>query len=190
VSQYRLHDTDDDGLVEATRVRRWALGSEAEGCVADDELGHLFIAEEDVALWRYGARPGAGTAPSQRIAVDRVTSAGGRLAADIEGLAIVRTGGGGGYLLASAQAGSATRNFFAVYERAAPHRFVRTFQVTTGGQTDGCGRTDGIDAVAADLGPGFRHGLFVCQDGKNTAPASVGNQNFKLVPLERVTASG
>jgi len=58
-------------------------------------------------------------------------------------------------------------------------------QVVTGAAADGCGRTDGIDALAADLGPGFRNGMFVCQDNANTAPAS-GNQNFKFVPLERV----
>lgn len=29
----------------------------AEGCVVDDETGALYIAEEDVGLWRYAAEP-------------------------------------------------------------------------------------------------------------------------------------
>ena len=42
-------------------VRSFAIGSEAEGCVADDETGALYVSQEDVALWRYrrGARPTA-----------------------------------------------------------------------------------------------------------------------------------
>jgi hypothetical protein len=57
--------------------------------------------------------------------------------------------------------------------------------VTASGSVDGCSRTDGIDALATDLGPAFPNGLFVCQDNDNTAP-NAGNQNFKFVPLERV----
>lgn len=190
VAQYQLTDADGDGLVDATRVRLWSLSSEAEGCVADDALGRFYVSEEDVALWRYGAEPTDGMETSDRVAVDRVTSAGGRLAPDIEGLTLVDTGPGAGYLMASAQAGSDTANYFAVYDRAGSNDFVRTFSVVTGSTVDGCARTDGIAAWAGDLGPSFPHGVFVCQDNVNTTPGSSGNQNFKLVPLERVVALG
>ena len=53
-----------------------------------------------------------------------------------------------------------------------------------GDGADGCSDTDGIEAVAADLGPTFPGGLFVCQDGRNTPPGSAGRQNFKLVRLD------
>jgi 3-phytase len=185
VSQYELHDADADGRLEAARVRLWYLGSEAEGCVADDALGRFYVAEEDVALWRYGARPQDGTSSADRVAVDRVSASGGRLAADIEGLTLAQTGPTSGYLIASAQAGSNTRNFFAVYDRAT-NAFVRTFTVEAGTAADRCGRTDGIAAHAGGLGSRFPSGLFVCQDGKNTLPGSAGNQNFKLVPLDQV----
>jgi 3-phytase len=185
VSQYALHDDDGDGRVEARRVRLWSLSSEAEGCVADDARRLLYIGEEDVALWRYGAQPDAGTSPSDRVAVDRTTAGGGRLAADIEGLAIADTPDGG-YLIASAQAGSNTANYYAVYRRQGDNGFVGTFTVQAGSATDRCGRTDGIAAYAGALGPRFPRGLFVCQDHKNEAPGTSGNQNFKLVPLERV----
>ena len=40
-------------------VRDIAVGSQAEGCAADDELGQLYVAEEDVGLWKYSAEPAA-----------------------------------------------------------------------------------------------------------------------------------
>ncbi|MCZ3388968.1 MAG: phytase [Actinomycetia bacterium] len=190
VAQYLLSDTDADGLVDASKVRQWAVGSEAEGCVADDELGRLYVSEEDVALWRYGAEPTDGTSSGDRIAVDRVVSAGGRLAPDIEGLTLVSNATGEGYVMASAQAGSDTSNYYAAYERSGSNAFVHTFSVADGTETDGCGRTDGIAAWAGDLGPSFPMGAFVCQDNANTAPGTSGNQNFKLVPLERVVPIG
>jgi myo-inositol-hexaphosphate 3-phosphohydrolase/PKD repeat protein len=186
VAQYRLGDSDGDGLVDATRVRLWNLGTEGEGCVADEDRGLIYIAEEDVALWRYGAEPTDGSTAADRVAVDQVSSAGGGLAADIEGLALVDTGGGEGYLIASAQAGSDSANYYAVYDRTGANTFIRNFKVVTGELTDGCGRTDGIEALAANLGPAFPQGVFICQDNTNSAPGGSGNQNFKLVPLERV----
>jgi len=42
------------------------------------------------------------------------------------------------------------------------------------------------EAVAANLGPDFPAGIFVCQDGNNTPPGPAGHQNFKLVRLENV----
>ena len=90
-------------------MRSFSVGSITEGCVADDETGSLYIAEENVAIWRYGAEPGAGTARTQ------VDTAGGNghLTADIEGLTLYYGDGGAGYLLASSQ-GSST---FAIYRR-------------------------------------------------------------------------
>jgi 3-phytase len=190
VAQYRLADSDSDGLVDATRVRLWSMGSEAEGCVADDELGRFYISEEDVAIWRYGAEPTDGTTSSDRVVVDRVTSGGGHLVPDIEGLTLANTGPGAGYLMASAQGSGSTPSFFAAYDRGGGNAFVRTFSVVSGTDADGCERTDGVAAYAGDLGPTYPEGLFVCQDNSNTTPGTSGNQDFKLVPLERVVPLG
>ncbi|MCZ3386261.1 MAG: phytase, partial [Actinomycetia bacterium] len=190
VAQYVLSDGDSDGLVNASLVRQWSVGSEVEGCVADDELGRLYLAEEDVALWRYGAEPTEGTSANDRVAVDRVVSNGGRLAPDIEGLTLVSNATGEGYLIASAQAGSDGANYYAAYERAGSNAFVHSFSVVSGADTDGCGRTDGIAGWAGDLGATLPSGVFVCQDNTNTAPGTSGNQNFKLVPLEQVVPIG
>jgi myo-inositol-hexaphosphate 3-phosphohydrolase len=185
VAQFELSDSDADGLVEGRQVRAWDVGSEVEGCVADDGLGHFYISEEDVGIWKYNAEPTAPTDPTTRVQVDATTAAGGRLVPDVEGLTIVYQANGAGYLIASSQAASNTNNFYAVYDRADNNAFIRTFKVVAGAATDGCGRTDGIDAVAANLGPGFPQGMFICQDNQNLAP-NAGNQNFKFVPLERV----
>jgi PKD repeat protein len=62
--------------------------------------------------------------------------------------------------------------------------------VVSGPLTDGCGRTDGIAAWAGDLGTSFPLGAFVCQDNTNSLPGTSGNQNFKIVPLERIVPLG
>jgi myo-inositol-hexaphosphate 3-phosphohydrolase len=183
VAQFALTDEDRDGLVEGAEVRSWDVGSEIEACVADNDSGDVYISEEGVGIWRYGAEPADST--TERTKVDGLVGAGGQLRADVEGLALVYQADGKGYLLASAQGGSAD-NFYAAYERQGSNSFLRTFRIVDGSTTDGCSHTDGITAVAANLGPSFPRGVFICQDDSNTTPGSSGNQNFKLVPLERV----
>ncbi len=182
--QYRLTDADQDGLLSATLVREVAVGSEAEGCVADDERGDLYVSEEDVALWRYGANPGDG---SSRVAVDTVGVT-GNLVADIEGVTIAHPAGGD-VLIASAQNVAAPKkSYFVVYDLPAA-TYSHSFRIVDGGaNADGCTRTDGVAAYAGDLGPEFPQGMFVCQDNNNTAPGGSGNQGFKMTRLERVLA--
>ena len=57
LTQYEIHDSDMDGLLQTTTVRSFDVGSEAEGCVADDDTGALYVSQEDAALWRYDAEP-------------------------------------------------------------------------------------------------------------------------------------
>jgi myo-inositol-hexaphosphate 3-phosphohydrolase len=183
--QYRLHDSDGDGRIQGTMVREFFVGSESEGCFADDVHGHLYVSEEDVGLWRYGAEPETG---STRVMVDRVRPD-GNLAFDVEGVTLADTGGGDGYLIVSAQNGaSASNSYFAVYDRRT-NAYLWSFSVEAGPNGDGCERTDGIAAQTGDLGPRFPHGVFICQDNGNTSPAP-GNQNFKLVALDKILPAG
>ncbi len=87
-----------------------------------------------------------------------------------------------GYLLA-ASPGDST---FAIYERGHNHSWLGQREVVDSAAVDGCSATTGIEAVAASLGPEFPAGLFICQDGRNTAPGPAGRQNFKYVRLERL----
>jgi hypothetical protein len=108
VEQWELVD-DGTGSIDGTLVRSFAVGSEAEGCVADDETAQLYIAEEAVGIWKYGAEPGAG---ATRSLVDG-TAPNGHLTADVEGLTLYHASDGLGYLIASSQ-GSST---YVLYER-------------------------------------------------------------------------
>jgi 3-phytase len=172
VEQWELTD-NGSGKVEAKKVRNFKLGSVTEGCVADDELGHFYISEETVAIWKYGAEPDAGEA---RTAVDKAGA--GRLVADIEGLAIAYAKDGTGYLIASSQG----NNSFVIYRREGQNEYVKTFRVVPGNNLDAVEETDGIEVATANLGPAFPHGVFIAQDGINDR----GNQNFKLVPWQAI----
>ncbi len=184
VSQFELLDADEDGLLESNTVRTFSVGSEAEGCVADDDTGALYISEENEALWRYSAEPDTGTS---RVAVDVLQGAGGHLVNDIEGVTIVDQGEGTGFVIVSVQnAPDPHASWFSVYRREAGNAFVNTFRVSDGVGSDDCDRTDGITAVTADLGPAFPRGMFVCQDNNNNLPGASGNQDLKMVRLENV----
>ena len=186
VGQWRLDDDGRGGLSGAP-VRSWMLASQPEGCVADDANGWLFIGEEEAGIWRFDAEP---TAPAdQPTAVDRTglgEPGGGRLAADVEGLALYAPPGSSnrdGFLVASSQG----NHTYVVYDRAPPHAYRGTFRIAGEGSIDGTEETDGIDLVAAPVGPDYPAGLLVAQDGFNYDPdGSRTNQNFKLVSWENV----
>jgi 3-phytase len=172
VEQYRV-DTGGS-TVTATEVRAFDVGGATEGCVADDDTGDLYLAEERVGIWRYGAAPDAGTT---RTPVDSVSS--GHLRADVEGLTIFYGPGGSGFLIASSQGDST----FAVYDRAT-NVYIASFAIT--GPGDDVTATDGIDITSTPLGTAFPAGLLVVHDASNE-----GTSNFKYVAwTEIVTAVG
>jgi 3-phytase len=173
VEQWQLSG-DGFGRVGGTLVRAWRVGSQTEGCVADDELGHLYVGEETRGIWKLGAESDA-PAPGALIAE---TSPSGPLVGEVEGLTIARGAAGGGYLIAASQ----KNDSFVVYARDGDNAFVGTFSIVPGNGIDGAEETDGIDVTTAHLGPAFPSGVFVAQDGNNDN----GAQNFKLVPYERV----
>ena len=187
VGQWRLNDAGQ-GRLAGLPVRSWSVGSQTEGCVADDANGWLFIGEEEIGIWRYDAEPAAPT--DRRVAVDTTslgTPDGGRLAPAVEGLALYVPPGGGprdGFLVASSQG----NHTYVVYDRAPPHAYRGTFRIAAAGATlDGTQDTDGVDVVSAPLGPRYPLGLLVAQDGTNTNPdGSTANQNFKLVSWQDV----
>ena len=49
---------------------------------------------------------------------------------------------------------------------------------------DGISETDGLEVTSRNLGPGFKHGAMIAQDGRNVLP--VENQNYKYVPWESI----
>ena len=178
VRQWLLED-NGQGKIAMTPVREFNVGSQTEGCVADDETGDLYIGEENVGIWKYAAEPDGG---DERTSVDTVDET-GNLTADVEGLAIYYGENGGGYLVASNQGADS----YALYERAGDNKFIGIFHVVADEATgiDGISETDGLDVNSAYLGPDFPQGVFVAQDGRNISPAE--RQNFKLVPWHRIS---
>jgi len=170
---------NSDGRVAATQVREFYVGSQTEGCVADDDTGDLYIGEEDVGIWKISAEPDGG---EEQTLVDG-TGDNGNLTADVEGLAIYYGENGTGYLVASNQGADS----YALYERSGDNRFIGIFHVVADETLgiDGISETDGLDVSSAYLGPDFPGGVFVAQDGRNITPSE--NQNFKLVPWQRIS---
>lgn len=56
VQQWELFD-NGAGRVDAVQRRSFSVGSISEGLVADDVLGHLYVGQEDVGIWKYSAEP-------------------------------------------------------------------------------------------------------------------------------------
>ncbi|MGH8250124.1 MAG: phytase [Steroidobacteraceae bacterium] len=169
--QWRI--TADGDLAVAERVREFAVGSQAEGCAADDETGDLYVAEEAGGFWKYSAAPDGA---ANRKEIDRVDGANG-LVADIEGVAIWYGRDGSGYVVLSNQGADS----YAVYRREGDNAFVGLFHIVADPERglDGVSETDGLDVVSQPLGPAFPEGLLVVQDGRNLTPRE--RQNFKYV---------
>lgn len=171
---YRLSDA-----TTGAEMARLKLASQLEGCVFDDETGVLFFGEEDRGVWK--ARFATGSF-GPVATVDAVGGASG-IRADVEGMAIYKTGPVSGYLVVSSQGDYS----FAVYDRAGENRFLGRFRIGDGPASDGAQETDGLDVTALNLGPDFPEGLLVVQDGFNDPKGS--KQNFKLVDWRAVRSA-
>jgi len=169
------------GKVQAKQVRDIKFNSQTEGCVVDDESGILYVAEEDIGLWRVTAEPVKSAVP---VSVDKVAD-NPRLKDDMEGVGLYDLGGGRGYLIVSSQG----NNSYAVYRREGDNAYLGSFLVIAdpGKGIDGISETDGLDVSSANLGPGFEQGAMIAQDGRNMLP--VENQNFKFVPWATIAKS-
>lgn len=178
--QWRLFD-NGSGKVAIELVREFAVGSQAEGCVADDETGQLYVAEEDGGLWKYSAEPDGG---ADRQMIDTVGDE-GRLTADIEGVALVIGDDGRGFLVVSNQGA----DNYAVYRREGNNDWIGLFHIVANAADgiDGASETDGLDVTGVSLGSAFPAGLLVVQDGRNIAPEQP--QNFKYVSWADVLAA-
>jgi 3-phytase len=155
-------------------VRTMKLGTQSEGCAVDDRTGRLYVAEEDVALWRFDGAANGSTTPVKIADADARN-----IVADAEGVAIAPIGATGGYVLVSSQGDNA----YSVY-RMSDDAYVGRFRIGAGtvGSTE---ETDGIELMLGDFGPTYPGGLFVAQDGQNGA----GAQNFKLVAWDDIKAA-
>src|SRR3546814_5500042 len=97
-------------------------------------------------------------------------------------MAIYKQDDGKGYLVVSSQGNDS----YALFRREGDSAYVGSFRIGAdiAAGIDGVSETDGLDVTSRAAGPGFPRGLMVVQDGRNVSPPE--NQNFKLVPWERI----
>ena len=173
IQQWALFD-NGSGKVDARLVRTMQVRSTPEGCVADDDFGHVYIAEQDFGIWKFGAEPGDSIHPTL---VDHI-GPGGVLDPQIEGLDLYYVDNTRGYLIASSQG----TNKFVMYTREGQNKYLTTFRVVSSNGIDEVTHTDGIAVTSNNFGPLFPEGFLVVQDHINDDY----NQNFKLVPWDRI----
>ncbi|WP_292825557.1 phytase [Nostoc sp. JL33] len=191
IAQFKLIDKGN-GKIGTELVREFTIPSpttegrspQTEGMVVDQETGSLYIAQEDVGIWKFQAEPDGGTTGKL---IDRVRFEGGsHLTDDAEGLTIYYGKNGTGYLLASSQGDST----FVAYTREGNNEYVGNFAIGNNGSIDSVQESDGADVINVPLGPNFPFGLFVTQDGSNEPAKTIDgenvNSNFKLVPWENI----
>ncbi|MEX2570192.1 MAG: phytase [Gemmatimonadota bacterium] len=168
---------EGDGIA-IRQVRDFQVDTQAEGCAADDIAGALYVAEEDVALWRYDAEPDGGDQATLVGSVEELPD----LQDDLEGITVYHGMGGAGYLIVSNQGA----NTYSVFDLEGDNPYVGTFAIAPDGAAgiDGTSDSDGVQVISTALGPGFPAGLFVAQDGANEMPDE--NQNFKLVRWDAI----
>jgi len=169
VAESRL--VEREGVIRAEYVRDVKFATQSEGCVVDDRTGMLYVAEEDVGIWRVDLRAASLTSTAfAKVGAEQ------QLVDDVEGLALAPAGATGGWLVASSQGDNAY-----VLLDLATAKADKRFRIAAG-QYGATSDTDGIELVLGDFGPAFPAGLFVAQDGNN-APAA---QNFKMVDWAKV----
>lgn len=152
--QYRLED-DGRGVVRATKVRafgRFSGRKEIEAVAVDTEQGRVYYSDEQTGVREYRADPDAPNA-----ATELALFATSGFVGDREGISIVPTRPGDGYLVVSNQDGDT----FEVFQRAEPHAHVGSLLLSTRS-------SDGHDVTTAALSPQFPGGLFVAMSDDRT----------------------
>lgn len=145
-SQIRL-ESDGAGKVKGTIVRKWGSidikGDLCEGICCDDELGYIYICDENVQILKYYADPdkNINTLISTFAKDDGIV-------ADREGINIYRCDNADGYILLSSQG----NNEIKVYDR-----LTNEFKGTV--IPDGMLDCDGLDVTSIPLGSQFPHGM-------------------------------
>jgi 3-phytase len=159
VAQYQLV-ADEHGTLTSKWVRQlgeWSGTKEIEALAVDAELGYVYLADERHGIRKYHADP---TAPD----ADRELAVFGTegFSLDREGISILPTGPGKGYLIVSNQGSDTFRVFPREGTAAMPHQhpLLASIRVSTR-------ESDGSD-VTAEPFPDFPRGLFVAMSTDRT----------------------
>lgn len=176
VYQYELTD-NGAGAIDAVLVRQILnLPSRTEGMVVDQILGHLYVSEESVGVWKYSAAPSGGSA---RILMDSISGS-GHLNSGVEGISMYYATDTTGYLLVCSQSTSSVQ----VYERAGANTFIGEFSITAG-IIPACYQPDGIDVQSFPVSSTYPNGAFISHDNAPSGQYT----NYIMVPWESIADS-
>jgi len=179
VEQHELFETPE-GRVSARLVRKFALGGEVKSCIADDEYGVVYVAEDDVGVWRFPAEPDA---EPQGKCVIRVGENG--LVPNVKGPAIYCASDGRGYLLVVSQGSKGAYTCTKVYERSGDYRFLLTIDPSPAG----FGALDHSSGLAVTNQPTvaqFSQGVLAINDQINPNAS----EDFKLYSWSDIARMG
>ena len=159
IRQYRIDDNGTGNGIRVTAVRTLEYnGGTAEGFVADDELGFIYISEEGEGIHKYYADPDKG---NNGAIASFATDDG--ISGDREGLCLYKCSDGTGYLILSSQGNSTLK----IYRRQDDNRLVKTVEAA-----DDLGHadlgTDGLDITSFAAPPLFPNGFMVVHDESNS----------------------
>jgi len=169
-------------------VRQIKTSTTSEGCVADDESGILYFAQEDKdsGVYYVDAEPNDNEVET----LDRTTKYNGNINGDTEGLALFNHPKGK-LLIASSQGSSN----FTVYNVSESKKFLGSFSINKNKKIDGVSRTDGIEIFYGKINDNFSEGILIVQDDMNMddfeldgvlLQAKKVNQNFKLTNVDKI----
>ncbi|KXX70333.1 phytase [Flammeovirga sp. SJP92] len=176
IKQFEL-TLKEDKSGELSLVRDFKVPSQPEGMVADDVTGILYVGEEAKGIWKVDLTDAS--SQMQFIAATSVEN-NEALVADIEGIAIYKTGEKTGYLVASSQ-GNFTYALFSLETE----EYLKSFKIVDG-VVDGVEETDGLEVCNMPMGDQYKKGILVVQDGFNYDGDSLKAQNFKIISWEKV----
>lgn len=177
IEQWLLEATEND-MVDAQKVRTINVDTQPEGMVADDELGFLYVGEENKGVWKFNAEPDASSEKTFLAMSDESNPA---IEYDIEGMAILYQPKGKGYLFVSSQG----NNSYAVFARENNNQYLTSFAIEDG-EIDAVDGTDGLDITHFALNETFPAGCLIVQDGHNYDGDTLLSQNFKLVDFRKI----
>ena len=176
--------------LKGSLVRQIKTQSTSEGCVADDETGILYFAQEDEHSGVYFINADPNTKNNDIGKIDLISKKGGFINGDTEGLAILRYEENK-LLFASSQ----SSDDFTVYDLNNKNKFIGRVSVGKKNEIDGISKTDGIEIFSGKINQDFKYGILIAQDDMNMEKfnlkekeiqATKVNQNFKIVSIDKI----
>jgi 3-phytase len=160
-------------------VKSFKLDTKTEGIVADDELGNLYIAEEETGIWKVKIDP---ESKSKSLVSSSLPKNNDAIQPDIEGVCLYKKSDGSGYLIASSQGNYS----YSIFDRTGDNKYITSFRIVDA-EFDGVEETDGIEVMNENFGEKYQDGIFVVQDGFNYNESGVKlSQNFKIVSWTKI----